>query len=320
MMHSCDVMRALRTAAIVALPSLGLVGCAIAPAESEAPAGRRIVLVSVDGLRADALGEMPALSALRVRAQWTDSMLTVVPALTVPGHLSLFSGRDVTALGVTTNSLDQAAAIALMVNGATSLFEWIGAAGGRTVAIIGGQLVPEHQLATARSFFGLDELHAAPESTRSIIDQAIDVATSVDAPDLLFVHVSAVDAVGHLAGWIGSDGALAPEYVATVRDVDAELARLISTIESSLATGEVVLAITADHGGGQGEGCAEGMPAVREHCTSEGGDRRIPYLLVGAVIAPGRLNGTPSITQIAPTLANLLRVKTPSQVDRALWF
>src|SRR5688572_6554256 len=82
-------------------------GCGIAPGEPESLPARRVVLVSIDGLRADALGEMPGLSALRERAQWTDSMLSVVPSVTVPGHLSLFSGRDVTAFGVTTNTLDE---------------------------------------------------------------------------------------------------------------------------------------------------------------------------------------------------------------------
>ena len=306
-------LRALGAVLVVVAGSL-LAGCGITPAESVGAPGRRIVLVSVDGLRADALEHMPALSAMRANAQWTDSMLTVVPSLTVPGHLSLFSGRDVSALGVTSNTLDEKAALALMVNGATSIFQWVRAAGGRTVAIIGGQLVPQHQLAMAQAFFGLDALHSAPEATPAIIDQAISVATSLDAPNLLFVHVSSADAAGHLAGWVGADGALRPEYIAAVRAIDAELGRLTAALEPALAAGDLALAITADHGGGHGSGCVVDMPAAREHCTAEPGDRRIPYVLVGAGIPVGRLRGSPSITQIAPTLAELLRAKSPPQV------
>ena len=311
--------RALR-AVVAVLVGVSLAGCGIAPAESEAEPARRIVLVSVDGLRADAIDHMPTLSAMRARAQWTDSMMTIVPSITVPGHLSLFSGRDVTALGVTSNSLDQSAAITLAVNGATSVFEWVRSSGGRSVAIIGGQLVPQHQLAMAQTFFGLDALHAAPEATTAIVDQAIGVATSVDAPTMLFVHVSSVDAAGHLFGWVGADGVLTPDYIAAVAAVDAQLARLVAALEPALGSGDLALAITADHGGGHGEGCVAGISATREHCTSEIGDRRIPYLLVGAGIPAGRLPGTPSITQVAPTLGRLMRARVPTQVGQGFGF
>ena len=297
-----------------------LVSCAIAPAEPSATPARRVVLVSIDGLRADALERMPVLSALRARAQWSDSMMTVVPSLTVPGHLSLFSGRDVTTMGVTTNSLDESAAIALIVNGATSIFQWTRSAGGTSTAIIGGALVPPSQLATAKTFFGLDALIAAPEATSSIIDQASSAATALDAPDILFVHISAVDAGGHAGGWVDANGALTSTYVAAVAAVDSELARLIAAIDPSIIAGETALAITADHGGGRGEGCVAGIAATHEHCTADLGDRRIPWLLVAQGVTPGRLPGRQRITQVAATLANLLKVTRPSQADTALPF
>lgn len=320
MMSPSRISRAL--CASFGAPILGalLISCGIAPAEPGAAPVRRVVLVSVDGLRADALERMPALSALRARAQWSDSMMTVVPSLTVPGHLSLFSGRDVTTMGVSTNSLDESAAVALLVNGATSIFQWVRSSGGTSTAIIGGALVPVAQLATAKAFFGLDALIAAPEATRTIIDQAIAVAAGPTAPEMLFVHISAVDAAGHASGWIAANGALTPAYAAAVADVDRELARLIATLEPAIAAGETALAITADHGGGHGDGCVAGIPATHEHCTAHEGDRRIPWLLVAQGVTPGRLAGRPAITQVAGTLANLLKISRPTQVGAALWF
>jgi predicted AlkP superfamily pyrophosphatase or phosphodiesterase len=295
-----------------------LVSCGIAPAEPGATPARRVVLVTIDGLRADAIERMPNLSALRARAQWSDSMLSVIPSLTVPGHLSLFSGRDVTTMGVTTNSLDESAALALIVNGATSIFQWVRSAGGTSTAIIGGALVPPSQLATAKTFFGLDALIAAPEATSSIIDQAISVATEADAPDIVFVHISAVDAAGHAAGWIDANGSLSSAYVGAVGAVDTELTRLIAALDPSIIAGKTALAITADHGGGRGEGCVGGIPATHEHCTSHLEDRRIPWLLVAHGVTPGRLVGRPRITQVAATLANLLKITRPTQADAAL--
>ena len=295
-----------------------LVSCGIAPAEPGEPPVHRVVLVTVDGLRADALAHMPALSALRARAQWSDSMQTVVPSLTVPGHLSLFSGRDVTTLGLTTNSLDETAALALLMNGATSIFQWVRSSGGTSTAIIGGSLVPPSQLETAKAFFGLNSLISAPEATSSIVNQAIGVATDASAPTILFVHISAVDAAGHSAGWVDGNGSLTAAYVAAVADVDAGLARLISALDPAIAAGEVALAITSDHGGGHGEGCVAGIAATHEHCTAHDADRRIPWLLVGASVTPGRLIGNPSITQGAATLANLLKITRPTQTGSAL--
>ena len=308
--------RLLSACALLVVPAF--TSCDIAPAEPGPAPVRRIVLVSVDGLRADAIEHMPTLSALRARAQWSDSMMTVVPSLTVPGHLSLFSGRDVTTFGVTSNSLDESAAIALIVNGATSIFQWVRSSGGKSTAIIGGTLVPPSQLATAKTFFGLDALIAAPEATSAIIDQAVAVATGDAIPEMLFVHISAVDAAGHAAGWIEASGALTPSYIAAVAGVDAELARLIAALDPAIVAGGTALAITADHGGGRGEGCVTGIPATHEHCTADHGDRRIPWLLVGHGVTPGRLSGQPSITRAAPTLANLLRIGRPSQVAPAL--
>ena len=295
-----------------------LISCDIAPAEPGEPAVGRVVLVTVDGLRADALTHMPALSALRDRAQWSDSMQTVVPSLTVPGHLSLFSGRDVTTLGVTTNSLDETAAMALLMNGATSIFQWVRSSGGTSTAIIGGALVPPSQIEMAKAFFGLTALISAPEATSSIVDGAISVATDPAAPTILFVHISAVDAAGHSAGWVDGNGSLTPAYIAAVASVDGQLARLISALDPAIAAGDAALAITADHGGGHGEGCVSGIAATYEHCTAHTGDRRIPWLLVGASVTPGRLAGTPAITQAAATLANLLKVDRPRQTGSAL--
>ena len=97
----------------------------LAPVPSGLPSVQRVVLVSVDGLRADAAMRMPELAVLRAGGLWTDSMRTVLPALTVPGHLSMFSGRDVTTLGIRDNSLDTTAVMGWYVNGVSTFFDWV---------------------------------------------------------------------------------------------------------------------------------------------------------------------------------------------------
>src|SRR5687768_1066074 len=192
----------------------------LAPAPSGLPPVGRVVLVSVDGLRADAAMRMPALTALRARGRWTDSMRTVLPALTVPGHLSMFAGRDVTTLGIRDNSLDTTAVVGWYVNGVSTVFDWVRGAGGRTVAIAGASLVPEELRADAERFFGVDTLVATDLEADAVADRALEELAGPGAPTLLFVHFSDADLAGHDHGWIvpgipaadGSDS-LATAYV-----------------------------------------------------------------------------------------------------------
>src|SRR6478609_5687286 len=112
-------------------------------------------------MRSDSGPELPAPSppsAESWSSAWTDSMQTVVPSLTVPGHLAMFTGRDVTTMGVTTNTLDQSAGLSLAINGATTMFQWVKDAGGRTSALAATSLIPESSLASAESFFGIDQI------------------------------------------------------------------------------------------------------------------------------------------------------------------
>jgi predicted AlkP superfamily pyrophosphatase or phosphodiesterase len=270
-------------------------------------------VISIDGLRGDALQYMPNATALRARALWTDSMQTVVPSLTVPGHLSLFTGRDVTAFGITTNKLDQAAGLALVLNGATTMFQWVKSKGGTSAALVGKSLVAPADLEQARAFFGIDELHAVTANLDTLRDQAIALATRPNAPTLLFVHIPTVDFAGHDFGWIrpdagtpGSGDVLGAEYLDAVRGADVVVDAIWKALQQSVDAGDVALIVTADHGGGHGEGCVAGIPASREHCTMHPADRTIPFMLLAKGVAGNRLAGQPTIVQVAPSVGKML--------------
>ena len=294
----------------------------LAPAPSPLPTVERVVLVSVDGLRADAAMRMPALGELRARGLWTDSMRTVLPALTVPGHLSMFSGRDVTTIGIRDNSLDTTAVVGWYVNGVSTVFDWVRGGGGRTVAIAGASLVPEDLRADAERFFGVDTLIATELDAGAVADRAIEELEHGDAPALLFVHFSDADLAGHDHGWIvpgvhGAEGgdSLGVSYMDAVMRVDAALARLAAALAPAIDSGVVALVVTADHGGGAGEGCVTDVPAWREHCTAALGDELVPFVAVARDVAPGRIARTTRVTQVGPTGGALLGAWRPRRVD-----
>lgn len=288
--------------------------------DSVLPAVSRVVVVSIDGLRGDAVKAMPGLSALESRAAWTDSMQTVVPSLTVPGHLSMFTGRDVTTMGVTTNTLTQSDGLSLAINGATTMFQWVKDAGGHSTALATSSLIPASDLASAKSFFGIDSIESVSADLGTLRADAIAAATAANAPTLLFVHIPTVDFAGHDFGWLrtdttASDGGdvLGARYLDAARGADSVVSAIWLALQPAIENGDVALVITADHGGGHGEHCVADMPAVREHCTSQPGDRTTPFLLIAKGVPSGRLSGQPTITQVAPTVGQLLRVKIPAR-------
>ncbi|NUQ21111.1 MAG: hypothetical protein HOQ09_09140 [Gemmatimonadaceae bacterium] len=313
------------SATLVACASDGATAPGTAAYNGALPAVRRVVVISIDGLRGDAVQDMPNLVALRARGAWTDSMQTVVPSLTVPGHLAMFTGRDVTAFGVTSNTLDQQAGTALSMNGASTMFQWVKGAGGTSAALVASSLVPASQLEEARSYFGLDAVTAVDGNLDDLRTRAVASATSAYAATLLFVHIPTVDWAGHDYGWIrtdvggvGGSDVLGDRYIAAARAADDVVGAVWRALQPAIESGEVALLVTADHGGGHGAGCKTGVPAAREHCTSDPADRTIPFLLLSRGAAIGRLAGRPTNTQVAPTVGRQLRVAVPSRAAAAL--
>ena len=311
--------------ALVAASAASACEPALAPAPSTLPTVQRVVLVSVDGLRADAAMRMPGLTALRARGLWTDSMRTVLPALTVPGHLSMFSGRDVTALGIRDNSLDEAAMLGWYVNGVSTVFDWVRGAGGHTVAIAGASLVRPELRADAERFFGVDTLIAIDLAADAVAERALEEIARADGPTLLFVHFSDADLAGHDDGWIvpgvpaadGSDSLSTP-YLEATWLVDEAIARLAAALGPAIDAGTVALVVAADHGGGAGEGCTAGVPAFREHCTAALGDELVPFVLVARDVTPGRAASALRVTQVGPTVGALLGAWRPRGVDNPI--
>src|SRR6476661_4091223 len=250
------MLKSLRYPALAAVLSVTQVACTLdalgagAKNDSSLPAVSRVVVVSIDGLRADAVQKMPALSALESRAAWTDSMQTVVPSLTVPGHLSMFTGRDVTTMGVTTNTLDQSAGLSLAINGATTMFQWVKDAGGRTSALAATSLIPESSLASAESFFGIDQITSITADLGALRASAIAAATAADAPTLLFVHIPTVDFAGHDFGWVRTDSAapdggdvLGVQYLSAARGADSVVDAIWHALQPAIESGDVALVV-----------------------------------------------------------------------------
>lgn len=302
-----------------ALAALALAGCAelkMAPVEEYPVTAQRVILISIDGARADALPYLATVASLTRRAVWTDAMQTVLPAITLPAHLSMLSGRDVTQYGITQNTMDAGIAAVMRLNGMSPMFEWARIADMRSAAVAGMSLIPAAQRAEAQAFFGVDTLVATDGDAPALASAAIALLRADTSVRMMFIHFPDADFAGHTYGWIGSDGAHTPAYRAALARVDSAIATLWSEIASSVDTGHTALIVTADHGGGHGEGCNTGEAPTHTHCTAHAGDHLIPFVLVAKNATPSRLTGDVMITQVGPTVGALLGLPLPERAAR----
>ena len=204
-----------------------------------APA-ERVVLVSVDGLRADAAERWSAPTLLRLASEGASQRRAsaVSPSLTTPGHLSLLSGVGPEAHGVYGEALEFTPEMAEL----EPVFKYAAQRGRKALAFVSGEgPLAEFETALAcRLAFGLDSLYLTAPTAADVVAAAAP-ALADPTVDLIFLHLPDPDVAGHRYGF-GS-----PQYGAAVRDVDSALEGLSSTLSESAGG---LLVITSDHGGG----------------------------------------------------------------------
>ena len=231
-----------------------------------------VILISVDGLRPDAIdgpedGDLAGFRRM-LRGPHTlqarsDADLTV----TLPNHMSMITGRPVggpNGHGWTENEDPPAAR-----HGGTlhkhkgsyvaSMFDVAHDEGALTTVVatktkftLTIQSYENDEGDPDRS--GRDDgrnkidIFALAHTSKMARELTTSVLGSHPARSLQFVHFAAPDAAGHSKGWDMAPGSL---YRAAVAEVDRELAALLTFIDADpLLRGRVAVILTADHGGG----------------------------------------------------------------------
>jgi arylsulfatase A-like enzyme len=284
-------------AALAVVAAVLLPACAAAPPPLVAPpagSGARpahVVLISIDGLRPDAIeaaGARTLLTLMRDGA-WTHEARTVLPSRTLPSHTSMLTGVPPEVHGITWND-DRVAQTGLV--GVPTVFDILEAEGLETAAFTGKakfrHLLRPGAPSTASVPRG-GRLHMSPEVTADVLHHL-----RYHKPHFLFVHLSDPDVAGHALGWMG------PVYRSAVRRADAAVGHVVAAARRAYGD-DVVVIVTSDHGGeGRGHG------AGREP------DVRIPWIAWGRGVAPGRLPDGIRTTDTAATVLWLLGVAVPA--------
>jgi hypothetical protein len=257
-------------------PSSGSVIVPVGPGGVVA-ATAKVLVVSIDGLRPDAVFKAPAkqLLALACAGSYSWQARTVDPTVTIPGHASMLSGFPPEAHKIFHDDL-RPGYIAV-----PTVMAQARRAGRRVVIVVGKEKLI--QLAPPDTF---DVFVWAPGGDNDVADKAIVEARA--GFELMVVHFPDVDLTGHAQGWMSEP------YLAQVRTTDAALGRLLEVVPP-----ETIVIVSADHGG-----------YGYIHWSDLPEDHYIPWIARGPGVPAGHAIAQPiSTMDTAATAAQILGVK-----------
>jgi hypothetical protein len=252
------------------------------------PEPPRVIVISIDGLRPDAvdLAPAPTLKSMMQRGATAVGARTVFPPITICAHASMVSGVEPSVHGMTWDDDD--------FEGWTihvpTMFKIAQAAGLQVVIVAGKEAL--YYLAAEQD---VDVFVASDISDSDVANRAIVEAKK--GFDLMFVHFPDTDLVGHESGWLSSN------QLATIRAVDAAINRLIAALPLN-----TTVIVTSDHGG-----------SGRSHGRDIPEDMNILWLIVGPRVNAGlRLTAGVRAVDTAPTALRVLSLslQTSSVVGR----
>jgi hypothetical protein len=257
-----------------------------------AAAARRVILMSIDGLRGDAIARYrpPTLSMLAASGGVTTTAQTVTPALSTPAHLSMLSGVNPDKHGIFGDNLSFTPEMSTL----DPLFRRAGKSGFRAHAFVSreGPMASFEDALSCKLAFGLDSLTFVGREAASVASAAIPTVRDT-AIGLVFMDVPDPDRAGHEHGFTS------PEYGRAVMAADSAVARVIAAMDE-----HTLLIVTSDHGGG-------GALGDRMHGSMSDEDMLIPILFWGAHVKPSAL-GAASILDVPATALWALGIRPPA--------
>lgn len=194
-----------------------------------APPPPRVVVVSIDGLRPDALSleRAPNIARLANQGAKTSGAKTILPSITLPAHASMLSGYEPKAHGLTWADYKPAGGYIKVA----TVFAAAKVRGYRTVMVVGKEKFKHIASPGTIDSFVWETRGDAAVANAAVVEVAKGF-------DLMFVHFPDVDLTGHSKGWLSS------AYLNALTATDQAVGRLLAALPEG-----VTVIVTADHGG-----------------------------------------------------------------------
>lgn len=251
-----------------------------------------VILISIDGARADSLRDLhlPVLHAVAQRGSYTYSAQTIMPSYTLPAHTSMFTGYVPKKHGVRHNEWRAQTYLEK-----STIFDRLREEG-KTVK----------WMAAKNKFYfflkpdSLFEGEVVDGGSQSMLKRAIETISMRDY-DFLFIHFKGPDQAGHD---FGHDTVF---YKKALQDVDAYIGTLLERLAQTGEYDRTTIIITADHG-----------MKGRIHGGKSHQEMTIPWMIVGPHIAQGEIKTPVKITDTAAVILTLFGLSLPSDMDGAM--
>jgi predicted AlkP superfamily pyrophosphatase or phosphodiesterase len=262
--------------------------------------GPKVMFISVDGCRPDALqaANTPNLDALISAGAVSYTSHTVATPYTHsgPGYASMLTGVDVPKHKVTANDFSP-----YDLGHWPTLFHRIEAA---NPALYTASFVNWSPINSGLHIDAVaDEVYTSTNDA-SVASQAANLL-STGNPDLMFVELEGVDVAGHSYGFSPT----VPQYLQAIQQADQNLGTVFNALRSrpgyNDGTERWLIIATADHGGGPGT----------NHDGGEASERT--FMIVGGPAVPAGTDlGSPRIFDAPVTALEYLGVNTqPLNLD-----
>ncbi|MBQ6846093.1 MAG: alkaline phosphatase family protein [Oscillospiraceae bacterium] len=239
---------------------------------------RKVILILCDGMRPDAMENLPYVKEFMKKSAYTMKAETVFPSVTLPCHMSLFLGVPPERHGITTNLYMPP------VRPVNGIIEQLKVAKKTSAVFFDWEQLRDLWRPGNITYSRFEAGHTAEIAAKNT-DDAIRYI-SENSPDFVFLYIGYPDGAGHDFGW------MTDEYMESVRASWEQIARVVEKFE-----GEYTFIITADHGGHD-----------RIHGTEMPEDMIIPFMAMGPDFVPGEIKGQVNIMDITPTIARLTGV------------
>jgi predicted AlkP superfamily pyrophosphatase or phosphodiesterase len=250
------------------------VGCApktpLADRDLVPQSQRRVLVVSIDGMRPDVLlrSDAPNIRALMREGSFTFYAESTDLAVTLPTHVSMLTGWQPKDHGILIN--DDSGAGADQVLRKPTLFE-LAKAGGYSTAMVASKSkfsILNKPGTIDWAFYPTGKPGPNGKPVKNYNDdqvgqEALDVLRQ-HHPQVLFVHFPGPDTFGHAKGW-GTQ-----EQISAVANIDGWIGKIVSELDREGVLQDTLILLTADHGG-----------AVKTHGGIDSRSRYIPFIAVG---------------------------------------
>jgi predicted AlkP superfamily pyrophosphatase or phosphodiesterase len=311
---------------------------AVLGAAPEKARAERVVVISIDGLRPDAIEAAHAetIQKLIARGAYCGKAETVRPSITLPSHTAMLTGLDYERHGVSWNNyrpgyipVPTVFSVATQVGKQTAMifskdkFHFL--ANPKCVGWIYGPPVPNKvppwedysDPSMRETLMKRDEkFEKTPPPAKPPLPPPGELMTSADLLakafatswghkkfDLTFIHFREPDEYGHKKGWMG------PEYIEGVKAVDKAIESVVATIEKYGGFEKIALIVTADHGGSNRGHYRWLDPNYALNVT-------IPWICVGPGVPAGlKIERVLRTFDTAPTALAFIGIGAPEGID-----